>query len=105
MADDIARLASLFAALGHNVRLTLVRELLRAHPSGLLVGDLQGRVGIPASTLSHHLDTLRKAGIVETTREGTSLRQRVDPAALLEVHGFLDRECCADERVVTIGAR
>jgi ArsR family transcriptional regulator len=102
MADDLAHLATLFAALGHDARLSVVRELLRAHPAGLLVGELQGRLGVPPSTLSHHLDTLRRVGIVETTREGTSLRQRISVSALREVHGFLDRECCAEEPLVAI---
>jgi ArsR family transcriptional regulator len=101
--DDLQRLAKLFGALGHLARLAVVRELLRAHPKGLLVGDLQGRLDIPASTLSHHLDTLRKAGIVQTEREGTSLRQRIRTEVLMELHGFLDRECCAEEKLVTLG--
>jgi ArsR family transcriptional regulator len=102
---DLERLSSLFAALGHPARLAVVQALLRAHPSGLLVGELKDRLGVAPSTLSHHLDTLRKAGIVQTTREGTSLRQRIATAALFEVHGFLERECCADEKLVTLGGR
>ena len=39
--------------------------LLSAHPDGLVVGDIQGELDIPNSTLSHHLDKLKNEDLVE----------------------------------------
>ncbi len=95
-------IADMFAALGHAGRLTIVRELLRAHPDGLVVGEIQGRLGLPGSTLSHHLDALRQAGIVESMREAKNIRYRVRVSGLREVMRFLSTECCSDTRVIPI---
>ena len=48
------RYAAMFAALGHEARLAIVRLLLSAHPTGLVVGEIQRELEMPASTLSHH---------------------------------------------------
>lgn len=93
-------LAGMFAALGHTARLAILRELLRAHPAGLVVGEIQERVGIPGSTLSHHLDALRQAGILESSREARNVRYRVRVAGVREVLRFLFAECCAETAVV-----
>jgi DNA-binding IclR family transcriptional regulator len=47
--------------------------LLMAHPQGLVVGDIQDELGIPASTLSHHLHKLKNEELVWVRREGTFL--------------------------------
>jgi hypothetical protein len=57
-----ARYADMFSALGTESRLQILRLLLKAHPEGLVVGDIQSELGIPASTLSHHLERLRPRG-------------------------------------------
>jgi DNA-binding transcriptional ArsR family regulator len=63
----------MFAAIGTEPRLRIMRLLLSAHPDGLVVGDIQSELSIPASTLSHHLDKLKNEGLVEVRREGTYL--------------------------------
>ncbi|MEP7117766.1 MAG: ArsR family transcriptional regulator, partial [Acidobacteriota bacterium] len=63
-ADDVARYADMFAALGTEPRLRIVRLLLEAHPEGLVVGEIQAETGITSSTLSHHLEKLRIEGLV-----------------------------------------
>lgn len=101
-ASDVAlRLAARFAALGHEARLALLRLLLSAHPDGLVVGQLQEATGLPASTLSHHLDALRQQGLVEQSREGRFLRCRACAPALAEMLGFLWAECCTRNEVVS----
>lgn len=86
-----------FAALGHEVRLAIVRLLLSAHPDGLVVGEIQGELDIPPSTLSHHLDALQREGLVAVTREGKYLRCRADAVGLRDLLAFLYAEC---ERVL-----
>ena len=55
-ADQSARYADMLAAMGAEPRLRIVRLLLSAHPDGLVAGDIQTELGIPPSTLSHHLE-------------------------------------------------
>lgn len=100
-SDALLRQAARFAALGHEARLALLRLLLSAHPDGLVVGELQEALGLPASTLSHHLEALRQQGLVEQRREGRFLRCRAGAATLAEMLGFLWAECCSRNAVVS----
>lgn len=93
--SDVRRYASRFAALGHEVRLQIVRRLLSAHPHGMVAGEIQQDLGIPASTLSHHLDALLQEGLVQQRREGRYQRYLADERGLQEVLDFLYAECCA----------
>ena len=99
-AADVARYADMFSAMGTEARLRIVRLLLAAEPVGLVVGDIQSELDVPASTLSHHLDKLKTEGLVSVRREGTYLWYRADTAALKDLLGFLYAECCTRNRVV-----
>ncbi len=88
--------AQAFAALGSEPRLEVIRTLVRAGPQGLAVGALQERLGIAASTLSHHLRFLAAAGLLSQERQGRSLICRASFANISALVGFLQRECCAD---------
>ena len=103
-ARATARAADMFAALGTEVRLRILRLLLSAHPAGMVAGEIQAELGIPASTLSHHLEKLRGEGLVTFQRESTFLRYRADTAALEELLGFLFAECCSRTRAVDANA-
>jgi len=91
-----------FAALGHEVRLSIVRLLLSANPHGLVVGEIQEDLEIPPSTLSHHLDALQREGLVAVTREGKYLRYRADAGGLRELLAFLYAECCTRSQLVPL---
>lgn len=93
---DPVEAAGAFAALGSAVRLSLLRQLVRAGQGGLSVGALQQQLGMPASTLSHHLRALIAAGVLEQERQGRTLicRARYDRVEALA--SFLLSECCAD---------
>ncbi len=96
----VTRSADRFAALGAEPRLQIVRLLLSAHPGGLCAGEVQQELGIPASTLSHHLEKLRQAGLVTVRRDRQFLWYATDTAALRELLGFLYDECCNRSRAV-----
>jgi ArsR family transcriptional regulator len=100
IAEDIARYADMFAAMGTESRLRIMQLLLSAHPEGLVVGEIQSELGISASTLSHHLDKLRNEDLIEVSREGTFLRYTASTAALQDLLGFLYAECCTRNRAV-----
>jgi len=97
---DVAWYADIFAAIGTEPRLRIIRLLLAAHPDGLVVGDIQAELGIPNSTLSHHLDRLKNKELVTVKREGTFLRYLANTESLRELLGFLYAECCTRSRAV-----
>jgi DNA-binding transcriptional ArsR family regulator len=57
-----------FGALAHLTRLQVFFFLVRARRE-ISVGEIQAAVGVPGPTLSHHLDVLRRAGLVESRKE------------------------------------
>lgn len=96
----VTRTADRFSALGAEPRLQIVRSLLAAHPAGMVAGEVQEELGIPASTLSHHLEKLKQVGLVTVRRVGTYLWYAADTDALREVMNFLYEECCTRNRAV-----
>jgi ArsR family transcriptional regulator len=98
--QDVARYADMFSAMGTEPRLRIMQLLLSAHPEGMVVGDIQSELGIPNSTLSHHLDKLKNEGLVGTRREGTFLWYTANTEALQELLGFLYAECCTRNKVI-----
>ena len=96
----VTRSADRFAALGAEPRLAILRLLLSAHPTGMIVGEVQEELDIPASTLSHHLEKLKQVGLVNVRRVGTFLWYSANTDALREVLGFLYEECCTRSRAV-----
>ena len=77
--------AEFFRVLGHPVRVRML-ELLRE--GDRTVGELRELIDIDSSSASQHLAALRRLGLVEATKEGTSVRYAVrDPLIfdLLEV--------------------
>ena len=90
-------IANRMRALGNSSRLAVYRTLVRAGKTGLPVTQVQQRVGIPASTLTHHLHKLIEVGLVRQVREGTSLICHADYEAMIATFDMFARECCADE--------
>jgi DNA-binding transcriptional ArsR family regulator len=100
VTDRTAGYADMFAALGSEARLRIMRVLLSAHPDGLVVGDIGEELGIPASTLSHHLDKLKNEELVKVRREGTYLWYSANTEVLQELLGFLYAECCTRNKAI-----
>lgn len=98
--DAVARYADMLAAMGTEARLRVMRLLLSAHPDGMVVGDIQGELEIPASTLSHHLDKLKNEGLVNVRRERQFLWYSANTAALADLLSFLYAECCSRNRAI-----
>jgi ArsR family transcriptional regulator, arsenate/arsenite/antimonite-responsive transcriptional repressor len=98
--DEIIRYADMFAAMGSEPRLRIMRLLLAAHPDGMVVGDIAAELEVTASTLSHHLDKLRNEDLVSVQREGTFLRYSANAKALEQVLGFLYAECCTRNKAI-----
>lgn len=60
--------AEAFKALAHLTRLQVFFFLVRAKGE-VPAGEIQEAVGVPGPTLSHHLDLLRRAGLIESRKE------------------------------------
>ena len=99
-ADQVAKFADMFSAMGTEARLRIMQLLLSAHPDGLVVSEIQEEVDIPNSTLSHHLDKLRNEGLVQVRRESTFLRYTADTDALQKLLQFLYAECCTRNKAL-----
>lgn len=97
---NVTRFADMFAALGAEPRLRIVRLLLGAHPNGMVVSEIQAETGIAGSTLSHHLEKLKNDELVTAEREKAFIRYRANTPALGELLGFLYAECCTRNQAV-----
>jgi DNA-binding transcriptional ArsR family regulator len=98
--EQTTRYADMFAAMGTGARLRIMLLLLAAHPEGMVVGDIQAELGIPNSTLSHHLEKLRNEGLVRVRRHGPFLWHTADTEALQEILTFLYAECCTRNKAI-----
>jgi ArsR family transcriptional regulator, arsenate/arsenite/antimonite-responsive transcriptional repressor len=87
--------ADCLAALGNPTRLEVFRLLVKAGEGGLPVGAVQAELGVPASTLSHHLRHLVTVGLVLQERVGASLICRANYPSMQGVIDFLMLECCS----------
>jgi len=99
-AEQVARYADMFSAMGTEPRLRIMQALLSAHPEGLVVGEIQEELDIPNSTLSHHLEKLKNEDLVRVRRESTFLRYTANTEVLQELLRFLYAECCSRNKAV-----
>jgi len=92
--------ADMMSAMGTEPRLRIMRLLLSTHPEGMVVGDIQSEIGIPGSTLSHHLEKLKIVGLVQVNRERQFLRYSANTQALKNLLAFLFDECCSRSQAI-----
>lgn len=94
MTSKLDRHAEQLSALGHPVRLTILRYVVQAGKEGAPAGDIQSRVDLPASTLSHHLKRLVDAGLLTSRSEGTFHFYAADYPSLQALTDYLWEDCC-----------
>jgi ArsR family transcriptional regulator, arsenate/arsenite/antimonite-responsive transcriptional repressor len=92
--DRLEHHALQLGALGHPVRLSIVRFVVQAGADGASAGEIQAHVDLPASTLSHHLKRLLDAGLVTARSEGTFHFYTVDYGALRALTDYVWEDCC-----------
>jgi DNA-binding transcriptional ArsR family regulator len=81
-------------ALGHAARLSIVRAVVQGPVEGTPVGEIQARLGIPGSTLSHHLSELTRAHLLVAARQGTTIRYAARFDQLRALTDYLWEDCC-----------
>ena len=94
MAAKLERHAEQLAALGHPVRLAILRFVVQKGEGGVAAGDIQAHIDVPASTLSHHLRRLADAGMLLSRPEGTFLYYAADYRGLKALTEYLWEDCC-----------
>ena len=94
MSTKLERHAEELGALGHPARLAILRYVVQGGTEGTPAGEIQAKLEIPASTLSHHLDRLASAGLLKARREGTFIYYRADYEQLKALTDYLWEECC-----------
>ncbi|TPE49261.1 ArsR/SmtB family transcription factor [Amaricoccus solimangrovi] len=91
--DESATIAAL-AALAQPTRLRTFRLLVGKEPGGLPAGELARLIDVPQNTMSAHLATLTRAGLVSGERRGRSIVYRADLGNFGAVMLYLLRDCC-----------
>ncbi len=94
MPSKLERHAEQLSALGHPVRLGILRFVVQAGDGGVPAGEIQSHVELPASTLSHHLKRLTGAGLLTARGEGTFHYYSADYASLRKLTDYLWEDCC-----------
>ncbi len=88
-AGTAAGLAPAFKALGDPVRLQLMSMIASAPGGEACVCELTPAFSLSGPTISHHLKTLREAGLVEAERRGTWVYYRAQPALMRQLAALL----------------
>ncbi|MDM4719313.1 metalloregulator ArsR/SmtB family transcription factor [Micromonospora sp. WMMA1363] len=91
-AETAAMLAPAFKALGEPVRLQLLSMIASAEDGEACVCDLTPAFDLTGPTISHHLRTLREAGLVDAERRGTWVYYRARPQILGQLAALLSME-------------
>ena len=94
MENEIA--AKMLAELGHNTRLSVFRYLVKVGSEGAPVGQIQAKLAVPGSTLSHHINRLVSVGLIRQVRESRTLYCIPQYEILKELIEFLLAECCTE---------
>ena len=79
-------MSAVFKALSHPVRRRIV-EMLRERP--MASGDIAAEFDMAWPSITGHLTALKDAGLVETERDGASIRSRLNISAVEEAVAFL----------------
>ncbi len=81
-------------ALAQETRLSIFRLLVQAGAEGIPAGKLGEALGAPAPTLSFHLQQLRHAGLVNSTRNGTQIIYSANYDAMNSLIAYMTENCC-----------
>ena len=94
--ERLQQTAACLEALGNPTRLAIYRLLVQAGEAGRPVGKIREALGIPASTLSHHLKHLETVELVTRHKQGTTHFCTANYTTMNSLLGFLTEECCVD---------
>ena len=85
---------SALGALARGTRLDAFRLLVRHEPEGLAAGEVAKALDVPQNTMSVHLATLARAGLIRSERRSRIINYRADLDQLKSLTLFLMKDCC-----------
>lgn len=85
------------SALAQSTRLDAFRLLVRHEPDGLAAGEVAKALDVPQNTMSVHLATLARAGLIRSERRSRIINYRVDFEQLKLLTLFLVKDCCGGD--------
>jgi ArsR family transcriptional regulator, arsenate/arsenite/antimonite-responsive transcriptional repressor len=92
LGGHLAVSRDLLTALADPMRQDLVQLLARAE---LNVGDIADRVTLSRPTVSHHLNILRRAGLLRVRKQGREMYYRLNKEPIVAtLQGLLDSLTC-----------
>ena len=91
---EVKTAVTAFAALAQETRLQIFRLLVQVGPEGMAAGDIADELDIPAATLTFHLKELSHAGLIESEREGRSIRYSLRVTGIRALLDYLLQDCC-----------
>ena len=83
-----------FAAMAQETRIAALRLLVRHSPDGLRVGEIARQLDIVPSTLSGHLNVLKRAGLLKSKRKQREIIYSVDLDTINKLMLFILEQCC-----------
>ncbi len=89
-----------FAALGQPTRLAVVRLLVTAGPEGLPAGEIGKSLDVPHNTMSSHLQSLERAGLIQSERQGRIIRYSADFQGIAALITYLMTDCCRGHEAI-----
>lgn len=95
---EISTAVSAFSALSQAARLNTLKTLIQAGPGGMAAGDLAEAMQTPAPTMSFHLKTLERAGLILSRKEGRSVIYAADYGGIRTLINYLLADCCGGDK-------
>ncbi len=97
LADDFASCTEILTAIGDETRQHLILEMMRfGRCSGVRVCEITERTNLSRPAVSHHLQILKKAGLVKVRREGTKNYYYFDPEMSALGHLISTLQCAME---------
>ncbi|TWU29975.1 ArsR/SmtB family transcription factor [Bythopirellula polymerisocia] len=91
---EVKTAVTALTALAQESRLRVFRLLVRAGSDGQPAGEIADSLDIPPATLTFHLKELSHAGLIDSTREGRSIRYSIREQGVCELLTYLLQDCC-----------
>ena len=91
---EINQAVAALTALAQESRLRVFRLLVPAGVEGIPAGEIAEEIGLPAATLTFHLKELVHGGLVESRREGRTIRYSLRVEGMQKLLDFLTHDCC-----------
>ena len=91
---EVKTAVTALTALAQESRLRIFRLLVQAGPEGIAAGDIAEELDIPAATLTFHLKELSHAGLIDSERDGRSIRYALRVEGIRDLLNYLLHDCC-----------